>query len=133
MRRFEVRLSLADPSVTPFKLPPLELWQRAVDPNKEHIEVAEQAQESTHPGIRLNDVLDDEVVASCGKSGEAAVKSLEELGSQIAPRELTAVNAPLRQDIRGKQVINGEVPERFVECGLQATGKCGFARAGCPV
>ena len=46
------------------------------------------------------------------------MKALKEMRSQIAPQELLAVEAGLGQDVRGNQMINREVPKRFIQRGL---------------
>src|SRR5207342_2502548 len=69
----EVRACLAEPSVATLAFPPLEFRQRAMEPNEEHVEPTEQAQELLHPGAGLDDVFDHEIVAGRGERGQAMV------------------------------------------------------------
>ena len=91
--RFEVRSRLTNPPITALLLSALEFLQGAVKADEEHIHSCEEMDKALHPGLRLNDVFNDEIVSGSGKSGQTAVKSFKERGAQIAPYELSGLDA----------------------------------------
>ena len=67
MHGVKVRASFSDAPVTPVPFPALQLWQRTVHPDKEHVKRRKQLNQIGHPLLLLNDVIHDEVVSGLGK------------------------------------------------------------------
>jgi hypothetical protein len=67
MHGVKVRASLSDAPVTPVPFPTLQLWQRTVHPDKEHVKWRKQLDQIGQPLLLLNDVIHDEVVPGLGE------------------------------------------------------------------
>ena len=133
MRSFEVYSSLTYPAVAALKFPSLELRQRTMHAYEEHINMAEQAEESIHPCLRLNDMLYDEVVTCICQRGKTAMEAIKKLRPVITPWELSTCDAFLWKNACDIQMIDREMPEWFVHFSLQRTGKRGLAGTGCAI
>jgi hypothetical protein len=81
-----------------------------MDSDKENIEVAEQAQESVHPVLCFDNMLDDQIVTGFSQGRQATVESVEKRGAQPVPRKLAAFDAAAGKSVRGAQMVDGEVP-----------------------
>ena len=62
MHGVKVRASLSAAPVIPVPFPTLQLWQRTVHPDKEHVKGGEQLDQIDHPLLLLNDVIHDKVI-----------------------------------------------------------------------
>jgi hypothetical protein len=133
MRRLEIRLRVAEGAIAAGALAPLELDERAVNSDAEDVEVPEEIHEPQHPAPRLDDMFDDEIVSGLGQCGDAAVKSLEEGGAHLCPREFACVDALLRQHVRRDQVVDREVPERLVEAACSARASVDLPELDAPL
>lgn len=96
-----VRSSLTNPPVATLEFAPLELPQWTAYPDEEDVELPKQMQESVHPLLGFDNMLDDEVIPRFGKCRQATVKSIEELRAQFVPHEFAGLDASARQNVSG--------------------------------
>ena len=93
MHGVKVRVSVSDASVTSVPFPTLQLWQRTVHPDKEHVKRSEQLDQIGHPLLLLNDVINDEAVACLGEGWQTAMESIKNGRAHERPVEFAIPNA----------------------------------------
>ncbi|WDZ75576.1 hypothetical protein PWG15_13235 [Ensifer adhaerens] len=76
--RLEVKARFPNGAVAALALTTLELFDRRMDTDPEDIEMRGSHPEILCPNLLLDDVLDDQVVSSLGKSRNRPMKSVEE-------------------------------------------------------
>jgi hypothetical protein len=133
VNRRMVRSGRTGASVSALVFTPFEDFQRAVQPDKEHIVGQEQTAQLSDIHMIIENMLHDEVIACGSKTCHRPVKTAEECGSLAGPVKLTGPEPSHWQNLRIQKVINGEVPERRVHLILNGTGEGGFSAAGWPV
>lgn len=119
----EMGASFADPSVAALPFAAVDLLDGAVHADQVYIQAVEQVREMSPPCRKLDDVVNYEVVASCSKRREAAVKACEEARTHfVPPVELSAAFPPAGQETSG-ELIGGDTQERLIERVLQRGGQ----------
>ena len=113
MHGVKVPASLARAPVTPVPFPPLQLWQRTVHPDKEHVERRQQPDQVGQPLLLLDDVIYDQIVARLGEGGQTAMKPVKDGRAHACPVELAASNACHGQRVGRAQMIKRPVQERL--------------------
>jgi hypothetical protein len=127
MGRLEVRSGITDAPVPARSLSALKLIEGAVQTHEVDIVRVQQLHQAVHPLGSLDDVLDHEVVASSGEGWQGRMESREEPGPQVTPEEVPFFDSLRRENLGVKQVIDGVVPERFIQHMLERRGKRGLA------
>jgi RimJ/RimL family protein N-acetyltransferase len=89
----------------------------------------EETHHALHPRLILDDVLHDEVIACLGIDRERAFKARKKRPSHISPSELTASHSAERQHSGVPQVVDGNMPVRSMETGLEDASDGRFATA----
>lgn len=102
----EISTGLTDTAVTTLPLATLQFSQWTVQPYEEDVPMFQQEQQLFHPFRCLYDVLNDQVVARVGKSGDRPVKALEEGSSQLCPWKLARGDSSVRQNVCGTEMID---------------------------
>jgi hypothetical protein len=97
----EVGASFADTAVSAAAFAAAEFFRIAVHADQEDVQAGEQTVQLGTPPAELDDVFDDQVIASLGECGQAAVKAGEEPRSDLVPPvEGAAVAAAVRAACR---------------------------------
>ncbi len=126
----EVPARVSQAPVAARALAALKLRQRAVEPDVENVEAFQFLGKTVLLLRRLDDEVDDQIVARAGKGGEAAVVAVEHPGPHGRPGKWPLAVPPPRQHLATvQQKVEGEAEERHVEPVLQRSGERRFARA----
>src|SRR5262244_4263867 len=113
MHRVKVRASLSGAPVTPVPFPTLQLWQRTVYPDEEHVKWRQQLDQISQPLLLLNDVIHDQVVAGLGEGWQTAMEPVEDGRAHVFPVEFAVPNACHGQSVGLAQMIKRPMQERF--------------------
>jgi len=119
MHGMKVCASISDAPVAPVPFPTLQLWQRTVHPDKEHVKRSEQLDQIGHPLLLLNDVINDKVVPGLGEGWQAAMEPVKNCRAHERPIEFAVPNARHWQDVGLAQMIKRQMQKRFVQLLLQ--------------
>lgn len=74
----QVIARFTDVAIAAFPFSTLELLNRSVDANPEHIKIRQQMVQLICPTLFLDNVLDDQIISRLGESGDRAMKTIKE-------------------------------------------------------
>src|SRR5215470_1302925 len=119
MHGVKVRASLSGAPVTPVPFPTLQLWQRTVYPDEEHVKWRQQLDQISQPLLLLNDVIHDQVGACLGEGWQTAMEPVKDSRAHACPVESAVSNARHRQGVGLAQVIKRPMQKRLWQLLLQ--------------
>ena len=128
MDGLKVAPRVAKRAVATGALSSFELFKWAMQADKVDVESVQEPDQVRHPAPGLDDVLDDQVIAGQRQPWQAAMKAVEECGSQGGPFELVRLDALPRQHLAA-EVIDRVVPEGCFHPRLQRATERGLPRA----
>ena len=97
MHAVKVSTSLSGAPVTPLPFPTLQLRQRTVHPDKEHVKRRKQPEQIGQPLLVLNDVIHDQIVAGLGEADTERWNPSKTVGRMCAQS-----SSPFRMRAMGK-------------------------------
>src|SRR5499427_9727216 len=109
MHGVKVRASLSEAPVTPVPFPTLQLWQRTVYSDEEHVKWRQQLDQISQPLLLLNDVIHDQVVAGLGEGWQTAMEPVKDSRAHACPVEFAVPNACHGQDVGVAQMIERQM------------------------
>jgi hypothetical protein len=119
-----VRAPLADPPVAACSFATVDLVEVAMHAYQIHVQAFKKRSKLAAPGRELDDVIQDQIVTSVRKRGQAAVEAGEEPRPHLVPPvERTALLAPSREHSGSYQMVRRDMQEWLVQHVLQAPGQ----------
>ena len=106
---FDVFPTFAEPAVTTQAFTMVYFVEGAMNPDQKDVEWPQQLGERRSPVLNLDDVLDNQVVASRSERGDATMKTIEEARSKVAP--------PKKRSVRLSSL--GQTNRKHVGCYVQ--------------
>jgi hypothetical protein len=123
-----VRAALAGPPVAACSFTTVDLVEVAVHADQIHVQAFKERSKLPAPGRELDDVIQNQIVTSARKRGQAAVEAGEEARPHLVPPvKRTALLAPSREHSCSYQVVRRNMQEWLVKHVLQAPGQSRLA------
>ena len=77
-----------------------------MDADKEHIKRLQEKNKPLHPSLRLDNMLDNEIVARACQSRKALVKPVKKGRAHLRPQKVSTFQALRGQHFRVPQMVN---------------------------
>src|SRR5262249_59830601 len=126
MHGVKVPAGLTGAPVTPLLFSTLQLGQRTVHSDKEHVKWRQQLDQIGQPLLLLNDVIHDQVVAGLSQGWQTAMEPVKDSRAHASPVELAVPDACHGQGVGRAQMIERPMQEGFGQLLLQRARKRRF-------